>query len=193
MASDGTPTNDEPIDPATLTFDGWRARALEITDVEATTELLNDPGVVAARTLPPPTDDAGTRAWINRAIDDPTCVPWLLESIDGRPAGFIALQGFDRPTAVTEVGYSVLPWARGRGLASRALAAISAWAFDTLGTHRIYLVHDVDNPASCRVAAHAGFRVEGVLRSARPRVNGTRVDSEIHGRTRADHEDDSCS
>lgn len=48
-----------------------------------------------------------------------------------------------------------------------AVDAVSSWAFDQAGLHRIELAHSVHNPASCRVAAKAGFGEEGVRISAR--------------------------
>ncbi|WBB68758.1 GNAT family N-acetyltransferase [Micromonospora sp. WMMD812] len=73
-----------------------------------------------------------------------------------------------RPDA--EVGYWTAAPARGRGVAGRALDAVSRWAFrrfaDT-GLTRLELLHQVDNPASCRVAEKTGFRFQEVL-PARP-------------------------
>jgi hypothetical protein len=50
--------------------------------------------------------------------------------------------------------------ARGRGIAPAAVRAVTAWVFDAFaGTslRQIMLVHDVGNPASCRVAQKAGY------------------------------------
>jgi RimJ/RimL family protein N-acetyltransferase len=59
-----------------------------------------------------------------------------------------------------EIGYWTAPDARGRGIAPAAVRAVTGWAFDNFGSDqlpRIMLVHDVDNPASCRVAAKSGY------------------------------------
>jgi RimJ/RimL family protein N-acetyltransferase len=58
----------------------------------------------------------------------------------------------------------MLPAARGRGVASVALAAMCRWAFDDLGLHRLDLVHSEHNPASCAVATRNGFEHEGLMR-----------------------------
>jgi RimJ/RimL family protein N-acetyltransferase len=64
-----------------------------------------------------------------------------------------------------EFGYWVLPAARGAGVAPRALQAGTSWALDTLGLHRVELVHSTANQASCRVAAKVGYELEGTKRS----------------------------
>jgi RimJ/RimL family protein N-acetyltransferase len=64
----------------------------------------------------------------------------------------------ERETA--EIGYWTAMAARGRGVAPAAVKAVTDWvfaAFAGASLRRIMLVHDVDNPASCRVAEKAGY------------------------------------
>jgi RimJ/RimL family protein N-acetyltransferase len=64
----------------------------------------------------------------------------------------------ERETA--EIGYWTAVAARGRGIAPAAVTAVTDWVFDAFAGARlrqIMLVHDVANPASCRVAEKAGF------------------------------------
>jgi len=64
----------------------------------------------------------------------------------------------ERDTA--EIGYWTAVAARGRGVAPAAVRAVTDWVFDAFAgasLRRIMLVHDVDNPASCRVAEKAGY------------------------------------
>jgi len=63
------------------------------------------------------------------------------------------------------IGYWVAAWARGQGVATRALRCLSRWAFDELGLQRLELITDPENVASQRVAEKVGFRREGVLRA----------------------------
>lgn len=63
-----------------------------------------------------------------------------------------------------EVAYRTLPVARGRNVAARALGAASSWMLTHGGLHRLELNHSVGNPASCRVAAKAGYAYEGTRR-----------------------------
>ncbi|WP_432476887.1 GNAT family N-acetyltransferase [Nocardioides sp. GXQ0305] len=72
--------------------------------------------------------------------------------------------------AAADLGYGVHPDARGRGLARRALVALTRWllAPDGRGLARVQLDHSTENPASCRVALAAGFEREGIRRGYLP-------------------------
>jgi RimJ/RimL family protein N-acetyltransferase len=64
----------------------------------------------------------------------------------------------ERETA--EIGYWTALAARGRGIAPAAAMAVTDWVFDAVAgasLREIMLVHDVGNPASCRVAEKAGY------------------------------------
>jgi [ribosomal protein S5]-alanine N-acetyltransferase len=63
------------------------------------------------------------------------------------------------------VGYWLLPEARGKGLATRALALVSRWALTNLDLDRLGLLTEVSNSPSQGVAERVGFHREGVLRS----------------------------
>ena len=72
---------------------------------------------------------------------------------------------------VGEVAYWVLPAGRGRGFATRATVAVTAWAHD-LGLHRVELEHSTENEGSRRVALGAGFVEEGVKRASGIHADG---------------------
>ena len=62
--------------------------------------------------------------------------------------------------ATAEIGYWTAVAARGRGIAPAAVRAVTDWVFDAFAgasLRQIMLVHDLDNPASCRVAEKAGY------------------------------------
>jgi RimJ/RimL family protein N-acetyltransferase len=62
-----------------------------------------------------------------------------------------------------EISYWTAVQSRGQGVAPAAVRAVTAWAFDTFSAARmrqIMLVHDVANPASCRVASKAGYALK---------------------------------
>jgi RimJ/RimL family protein N-acetyltransferase len=89
---------------------------------------------------------------------------------------------------VAEVSYFLRASARGRGLATRAVALVVRWAFDEAGIERLELRVHPDNVASRRVAECAGFVYEGVERSSRPCPDGARFDSLLFSLIRADAE-----
>jgi RimJ/RimL family protein N-acetyltransferase len=75
------------------------------------------------------------------------------------------------PIRVADVGYSVHPDGRGRGVATRALRTLTRWLTDDEDgpkLARVQLDHSVENPASCRTAQAAGFEREGVRRAFLP-------------------------
>ena len=117
-----------------------------------------------------------------------------LDGEGGELVGSIMLKGYagspsgaGRYGDTGEAGYWVVPGWRGRGVAPRVLDAISRWAFGPtgeggLGLRRIELRHSVANPASCRVAAKAGFAHEGTLRGSMRYADGDWHDEHLHAR-----------
>jgi RimJ/RimL family protein N-acetyltransferase len=104
---------------------------------------------------------------------------------DGRNLGFAAFVRLDLDAAQGELGYVLAPDGRGRGLASRAVALLTAWGFDELALERIELRIDPRNVASERVAERAGYTQEGILRSVAFK-EGRRTNVGIWSRLRAD-------
>jgi RimJ/RimL family protein N-acetyltransferase len=91
----------------------------------------------------------------------------ITEVTTGAVLGSIGLH-LHRNDRRASVGYWLAREARGRGVATRALRLISAWALDALGIERLELIAEPINEASCAVAERAGFTREGVLRSYLP-------------------------
>jgi RimJ/RimL family protein N-acetyltransferase len=151
---------------AGLVLRTWRS-----SDLEPMTQLLTDPESLR---WSPPVHPTG-KDWIaerlarlvrSAADDDPTSfviapaddVSTVLGSIDLRRDLPIP------PFSVVDVGYSVLPSARGHHVAGRALRLLSTWVLsaDGMDVERVQLDHAVENVASCRTADHAGFTHEGI-------------------------------
>jgi RimJ/RimL family protein N-acetyltransferase len=105
---------------------------------------------------------------------------WAVTDGAGAVLGRVALREIRLADGVAECTYWVLPAARGRGVATSATVAVARWAVDELGLHRLFLLHSTANPASCRVAAKAGFALEGTLRSAMRHPDGWH-DMHLHG------------
>jgi RimJ/RimL family protein N-acetyltransferase len=101
-----------------------------------------------------------------------------------RVVGCVGVTAIEHTHGTAWVSYWLTPEARGRGLATRALAAAAEDAF-ALGLHRLELGHRTNNPASCAVATRAGFRAEGVERE-KLRYGDDRFDVETHARLATD-------
>ena len=84
-----------------------------------------------------------------------------------------------------EFGYWLVAGARGRGLATRAVALALRWMFEDLGLERAQIVTTPDNAASLAVARRLGFVEEGLLRG-RDIEDGRRIDIVILGLLRSD-------
>jgi len=84
---------------------------------------------------------------------------------------FVNLSGMHRAS----LGYWLLPEARGKGLASRAVKLVSRGALRDLNLARLALLTEPSNRQSRRVAKLTGFQEEGVLRSY-TEIDGRRVD-----------------
>ncbi|MEU0360495.1 GNAT family N-acetyltransferase [Streptomyces cyaneofuscatus] len=118
------------------------------------------------------------------------CPPFTIaDPVTDELTGYIGLRGIYNGNA--EVGSWVAPWARGRGLAAGAALTAVGWALtsvaeDGMGLHRMVLHHSTSNPASCAVAARAGFLLEGSMRQATTDYTGTRYDSHLHARLATD-------
>lgn len=81
--------------------------------------------------------------------------------------GHVVLKDTHSGDGRAEVGYWTAARARGRGVAPRALTALTEWAFGR-GLTRLELLHQMDNTASCRVAVKCGYEPAGVLPAAPP-------------------------
>ncbi|MFJ6557620.1 GNAT family N-acetyltransferase [Streptomyces luteogriseus] len=99
--------------------------------------------------------------------------------------GRVALRELRFDDGTAEVAYWTAPQARGRGVAVRATTALTHWAFDEIGFHRLELLHAVRNEASCRVASRTGFALEGTKRSAVLQPDGWHA-MHLHARIRGD-------
>lgn len=113
----------------------------------------NDPATVRWTTVPHPYTGEHADEFLAAV---PEGVERWAYVLDGRYAGSIEL----RPGGV--LGYSTAPWARGKGLTTRALRLVAAHVI-AQGLQQLELHIAVDNAASRRAAEKAGFIYDGLL------------------------------
>ncbi|MEU4425916.1 GNAT family N-acetyltransferase [Actinoplanes sp. NPDC024001] len=164
-----------------LSHDGLLLRPWQERDVAAVVAGYADPAIQRwhCRSM----DEAEAREWIARwpgRWNAETGAGWAVTA-DGSVAGQISLRRIDLEEGLAEVSYWVLPSARGRRIAPRALAALAEWSFGTLKLYRLELSHSMLNTASCRVAEVAGFPAEGTQRGAARHADGWH---DMHGHAR---------
>ncbi|WP_260867262.1 GNAT family N-acetyltransferase [Streptomyces sp. SAJ15] len=180
------------LKPVALEMYGLLLRPWERRDLDAVRRGLADPDFRRWNTVDsPPPDEDGAREFLasrtanwERGVGASFAVT---DSTSDVVLGHINIGMIDFDAHRSgRVGYWVLPEARGRGIASHALEAMTRWAFGDLRLHRLELGHAVGNDASCRVAGRCGYRYEGELRGAMFDTGGVPRDIHVHGRLATD-------
>lgn len=126
------------------------------------------------------------RTWIERALasehDREANGIWLTggEAGAGQLAGTIGLSVNPLDNG-GEIGYWLAERHEGRGLVTRASAALIDVAFDRLGLHRVQIRAAVPNERSRAVAERLGLTREGVLREQGLTGVGTYEDMVVYG------------
>lgn len=181
--------------PVSRTFDDIRLqsgslvlRAPSTADVPAIVRACRDPLTQQWLPLPNPYDETHAlgfvtdlaRATWRSGLGIVRAIEW-----DGDFAGMIDLKKTNWRGLTTEIGYWVSPDHRGHGLAGRAARLLGDWAMRVHDMERVEIRSATGNHGSRRAALAAGYREEGVLRSAGFTHSG-RVDLVIFGKTRAD-------
>jgi RimJ/RimL family protein N-acetyltransferase len=162
------PGQTAPVDPVEITAGRLHLRAWRPGDEAVLVELFGDPETQRWTSRPLPyliehaTEQVQRRAPAGWA--DGTRFSWAVcDSTTAEVlADLVLFPGADR--GIWVVGFACLPSARGRGIATQAVGAVTRWAFAELGASRLEWLAGVGNGASRRVAEKAGFRYEGTLR-----------------------------
>ena len=168
-----------------LRIGGFTLRPPTVHEADEALALVSDPEVALWNPAPDVTDHATALAWCQRGADWTSGRHSTFSIVDpatDRLLGNISLFAIDREQATAQVGHRVAAHARSQGLATAALSAVCAWAFEEQGLFRIELHHAVENTGSCRVATKAGFTLEGTLRLATVYGDGSRHDDHVHAR-----------
>src|SRR5215218_7767608 len=152
------------IEPAELTVGPFRLRPWRSDDVDAVLAVQRDDaaiglwaGGVATR--------AEAETLLHRLMFQENRASWaVVDGADGGLLGGISLHSVDAVQNDASIGYWLAATARRRGVAVAAVDAACRWAFAALPVERIEVCHAVENTASGRVAAKAGFTCEARLR-----------------------------
>jgi RimJ/RimL family protein N-acetyltransferase len=157
-----------PAPPALI--DGVvRLRPPEERDVPAMVRACRDPEIPRWTTVPAGYTEAHARSFLAE------CGPWLAEGsrvvLAVADAAGDALLGMIDLRLVAgdtgEAGYWAAPWARGRGVTTRALGLLTGWALGPGGLARVELRTMLGNVPSQGVALRCGYRWVRVVRGAR--------------------------
>jgi RimJ/RimL family protein N-acetyltransferase len=154
------PPRSEDAAPSAAAFraDGELGRLLGIEHDPDTAEILED----LTRDRQRAEKGAGASLTIADAVTDAFL-------------GSVILHSFAWQHRRCEVGFWLVPAARGRGLGTRSVALAVSWAFGELDLLRVEMTTTPDNAAVAALAERLGFVREGVLRQ-RNVERGRRVD-----------------
>lgn len=147
---------DEPLTDGTVTLRPWHPDeagwyAEQAADPEILRFTSEPAGLTAAAVRAAIEEMLATRAHAGLVVTD---------AATGALLGNAGLAPGAEP-GTGAVSYWVAPAARGRGVATRAVRLLVAYAAE-LGLRRLTLWTRADNTGSRRVAEAAGFRLEGV-------------------------------
>jgi ribosomal-protein-serine acetyltransferase len=82
----------------------------------------------------------------------------------GALVGVTGLHRIDWANRRTSIGYWIAEGYEGKGIVTRAVSGLAAYAFDDLGLNHVEVACAVGNIRSCAIAERLGFVREGVLR-----------------------------
>jgi len=179
--------------PERIAGDRVLLRPLEPRDATPwATAMADDPDLGPAWGIETDPDEAELRERIERSAEWPADGRGIELAIADRATeellGTVVLHSIDWRHERAEVGFWLVPGARGQGAAAEGVGLMVAWAFDDLGLHRIEMVTLPALPGFARVLALAkrlGFRQEGVMRE-RNYERGVRRDTMMLARLRDD-------
>jgi len=178
-----TITDGEDPDPVTL-------RRHRPEDVEPCLQMCTDPDMQRWTTVPVPYARADAEYFVGTAMPrgwaEGTEWGFAVEAHDDDDAARFAGNLGLRPNGAgaAEVAFALAPWARGRGVMSRAVRLLLRWGFEERDLHVVHWRAHVGNWPSRRVAWATGFRVEGTVRgllAARGQLHDSWIGSIVRG------------
>lgn len=151
-------------------------RAWAGEDVPALVRACADPLTSRFTSVPSPYTPEDARLFVAAGRSD-TALPLAVVGINdlAEVLGAVGLHAVDRAGGRAEIGYWTAPWARRRGVATRALSLLSGWAVGSLGLERLELYAEPSNQVSHLVAERAGY-VRGDLVRGGITLRGRRRD-----------------
>jgi ribosomal-protein-alanine N-acetyltransferase len=153
---------DPPLTDGAVVLRRWAE-----SDISCVEEASRDPHIPEGTTVPATFTVAEGLAWIERQwgrADNGEGLSLAITDAGSDDALGAVVLMFRKPGTV-EIGYWLVERARGRRLASHAVALLARWALTDAGLARVEALVVPDNTASQRVLESVGFRREGHLRS----------------------------
>jgi RimJ/RimL family protein N-acetyltransferase len=157
-------------EPPILPTERLRLRPFTLADARFVQRLAGRREIAdTTLTIPHPYGDGAAEEWIDAQASGFEAGRLVTFAVtDGGSGELIGAVGVSMDTAhaVAELGYWIGVPFWGRGYATEAARALTAFGFEKLQLNRIQARHLVRNPASGRVMQKLGMRYEGTLRQA---------------------------
>jgi RimJ/RimL family protein N-acetyltransferase len=177
----------DSLDQPVLDALPYRLRPFVPSDITLIQEASSDPLIPLVTTVPASGSTTAALAFIERQhqrLADRSGYSFAIaDATSDQALGQIGLGLKNFNAGRVSIGYWIAPRHRQKGVASRALSALSSWALTQPGIYRLELYIEPWNEGSWRTAERCGFIREGLLRSWQA-VGGRRKDMYMYSRTR---------
>ncbi|MGZ4437064.1 MAG: GNAT family N-acetyltransferase [Nocardioidaceae bacterium] len=157
-----------PSDVPVLTDGTVTLRAHRLEDAPAVVEQCTDPVSIRWTTVPQPYTLADAEGFITERVPAAWATRGWVFAVeapddDGTPRFCGTVELRDEGDGRAEVAYGSHPWARGRGIITRAVRLLLDWGFDERGLQTVVWWANRGNWASRRLAWRLGFSCDGTV------------------------------
>ena len=171
-----------PTEVPTLTRGLVTLRKPELKDTQAVFDGCQDPLIPRFTAISANYSMAHALDYVQRvdaSLRTQRELPLVIEYGNGddrKFAGTISFHSISVKNNVGEIGYWMSESMRGKSIATTAVRMLTDYGFATIGFKRVEAMVDIENIASTKLLASAGYQREGLLRKKISRDDGRQVD-----------------
>jgi RimJ/RimL family protein N-acetyltransferase len=171
-----------PTEVPTLTRGLITLRKPELKDTQAVFDGCQDPLIPRFTAISANYSMAHALDYVQRvdaSLRTQRELPLVIEYGNGddrKFAGTISFHSISVKNSVGEIGYWMSESMRGKSIATTAVRMLTDYGFATIGFKRVEAMVDIENVASTKLLASAGYQREGLLRKKISRDDGRQVD-----------------
>jgi RimJ/RimL family protein N-acetyltransferase len=171
-----------PTEVPTLTRGLINLRKPELKDTQAVFDGCQDPLIPRFTAISANYSMAHALDYVQRvdaSLRTQRELPLVIEYGNGddrKFAGTISFHSISVKNSVGEIGYWMSESMRGKSIATTAVQMLTDYGFATIGFKRVEAMVDIENIASTKLLASAGYQREGLLRKKISRDDGRQVD-----------------
>jgi ribosomal-protein-alanine N-acetyltransferase len=151
-----------------IPFDGGSLRPWVISDAEALAIIADEKNIAdnLRDMFPHPYTLNDAKLWLSEVLKQEGPKRYFAIIVNGKLAGSIGLTPkSDIYRKNAEVGYFLAPEFWGRGITTKALRTVTAYAFRAFDIVRVYAEPFADNAGSRRVLEKAGYTLEATFKN----------------------------